>query len=153
MTEQNILTAAKQGNPQAIAALINRHLQLKGITAKAKLTDDCLYILVEGSTAPQQGEIVAYVVKGVRGLQVTAIKALVISGRRSGEDLPDWTERVELVDGNGAIDIKAAPDKPIEKGSPNAGKPTTTSKIGTTAFVLWTAGRRPIRVIWYHDRR
>lgn len=96
MTQQNILAAAKQGNPQAISALINRQLQPQGITAKAKLIEGCLQILVESATMPPQNEIVPYVVKGVRGLQVAAIKALVISGRRSGEDLPDWTERVDL---------------------------------------------------------
>lgn len=48
MTPQAVLSAAKQGNPQAIAALMNRSLQPKGITAKAKLTDGCLHVMLEG---------------------------------------------------------------------------------------------------------
>lgn len=33
----NILELAKRGNPKAIEALLNRHLQPKGITAKVAL--------------------------------------------------------------------------------------------------------------------
>ncbi|MEH1890791.1 MAG: hypothetical protein V7K92_15510 [Nostoc sp.] len=41
MTQPNILKLAKQGDIQAIASLINRHLHPKGITAKVAFKDAC----------------------------------------------------------------------------------------------------------------
>ncbi|WP_277926746.1 MULTISPECIES: hypothetical protein [Nostoc] len=41
MTQPNLLELAKQGDAQAIASLINRQLQPKGITAKVALKDAC----------------------------------------------------------------------------------------------------------------
>ncbi|MEG4036193.1 hypothetical protein QUA03_20450 [Microcoleus sp. S36b_A4] len=42
MTQPNILELAKQGDAKAIALLLNRQLQAKGITAAASLKDGCL---------------------------------------------------------------------------------------------------------------
>jgi len=41
---QSILELAKQGDAGAIASLINRSIQPKGITATATLVEDCLHI-------------------------------------------------------------------------------------------------------------
>ena len=48
----NLLDLAKQGNAYAIGALMNRQLQLKGITAKAALKDSCLQIMLESKQVP-----------------------------------------------------------------------------------------------------
>ena len=96
MTQQNILTAAKQGNPQAITALMNRSLAAKGVTAKAQLTDHCLHIMLEAEVVPEQQAIVAYVTKGIRGLKAEVVQSLVIYGRQYGADFPAWTEAVDL---------------------------------------------------------
>lgn len=96
MTQQNILAAAKQGNPQAIAALMNRSLAAKGVTAKAQLTERCLHVMLEAEVVPNQQALVAYVTKGIRGLESEAVQRLVIYGRQHGADFPAWTEPVEL---------------------------------------------------------
>ncbi|MBD2073059.1 hypothetical protein H6F86_03985 [Phormidium sp. FACHB-592] len=96
MTQQNILAAAKQGNPQAITALMNRSLAAQGVTAKAQLTDQCLHVMLEAEFAPNQPAMVAYVTKGVRGLKAEVVQRLVIYGRQHGADFPAWTEPVEL---------------------------------------------------------
>ena len=98
MTPQEVLNAAKVGNPQAIAALMNRSLQPKGITAKAKLTDDCLHVMLEGFAVPHQAAIVPYVTNGIKGLKLATVKSLAIYGRATGEDLPAWSDRVELTE-------------------------------------------------------
>jgi hypothetical protein len=46
MSQQNILELAKQGDAQAIASLMNRQLQPKGITAKATIDNSCLQIML-----------------------------------------------------------------------------------------------------------
>ncbi len=50
MTQPNLLDLAKQGNPKAIAALLNCSLQAKGITAKANLKENgYLQFMLESS--------------------------------------------------------------------------------------------------------
>lgn len=41
MTQQNLIESAKQENTKAIAALMNRKLQAKNITAKAVIKEGC----------------------------------------------------------------------------------------------------------------
>ena len=48
-TQPNLLELAKQGNPKAIATLMNRQLQPKSITAKAALKEGCLQIMLESA--------------------------------------------------------------------------------------------------------
>ena len=50
--------AAKQGNPRAIAILVNRQLQPKGITAKVSVKASCLQIMLEAATVPNQKGLV-----------------------------------------------------------------------------------------------
>ncbi len=45
MTNTDLLERAKQGDPEAIATLMNRILQPKGITAKAILQNRCLVVI------------------------------------------------------------------------------------------------------------
>jgi len=75
---------------------MNRSLTAKGITVRTQLTDGCLHIMLQAEFVPNQQAIVAYVTKGIKDLEVTAVKSLILYGRRQGADFPDWTERVEL---------------------------------------------------------
>lgn len=61
MTQANILELAKQGDVKAIAALMNRQLQPKGITAKVAMNDSCLQIMLESDQLPDQQTLVAWV--------------------------------------------------------------------------------------------
>ena len=140
MTPQEVLSAAKQGNPQAIVALMNRNLKPKGITAKAKLIDGCLHIMMEGVTLPNQAAIVRYVANGIKALNVEAVKSLAIYGQVTGRTRPEWMERVELME---------LPPEPVvqqlettgSSESPSPLQPSTATRIGTTASVLWTVAQ------------
>ncbi|MCT7967037.1 hypothetical protein NG799_11885 [Laspinema sp. D1] len=52
MNQPNLLELAKQGDAKAIATLMNRKLQPKGITAKASMKNDCLQIMLESAQVP-----------------------------------------------------------------------------------------------------
>lgn len=52
--QSNLLQLAKQGDAKAIAALLNRQLQIKGITAKVFLKDNCLQFMLEASEVPEK---------------------------------------------------------------------------------------------------
>jgi len=96
MTQPSILDAAKQGNPQAIAALMNRSLNPKGIKVKTKLTTKTLHVALEAEHVPNQGALVAYVSKGIANLKIETIENLIVYGQSSGDEKPQWTEQVGL---------------------------------------------------------
>jgi hypothetical protein len=99
-TQPNLLELAKQGNAKAIATLINRQLQPKGITAKAAFKDGCLQIMLEAAQVPNQQALVAFVRKGITSLGAESIEKVKVYGRQKGEDFPTWSEEVELVQPN-----------------------------------------------------
>lgn len=97
MTEQNLLKLAKQGNPKAIAAMLNQSLKSKNITAKANLKDGCLNILLESAQLPKQQTLVSFIRKGLIQLEVESIKTVKVYGRQAGEESTAWSETFEIV--------------------------------------------------------
>lgn len=98
MTQENILELAKQGDVKAIASLINRQLQPKGITAKVVLKQDCLQIMLESDRPQNQQTLVTFVNKGITSLNIESIKKLKIYGRQTEEEFPDWSQEIELIE-------------------------------------------------------
>jgi hypothetical protein len=96
MTQPNLLELAKQGNPQAIAALMNRQLQPKGISAKAQIKDNCLQIMLESPQAPDQQALVAFIRKGMTTLGTKSIKRVKIYGRQTDEEVLAWSNEFDL---------------------------------------------------------
>jgi hypothetical protein len=96
MTQSNYLELAKQGDPKAIAALLNRSLQPKGITAKAALNDGCLQIMLEAAQVPEQQSLVAFVHKGITTLNSDFIETVKVFGRKAGENSPAWKQDLVL---------------------------------------------------------
>jgi len=75
------------GNAEAIAALMNRSLQPKGITVvRAAFKDGCLQILLESAQVPNQQALVAFVNQGLTRLEAASIKQTY--GRQTGEEFP-----------------------------------------------------------------
>jgi hypothetical protein len=94
--QQQILTMAKQGNPKAIAILINQLLQPRGITAIAGFKDGCLHIILESTPAPNQQDTATYIYKKVCTLKAKFINNVKIYGRELGKRTLLWTQ--EFVD-------------------------------------------------------
>ena len=88
--------AAKQGNPQAIAILLNRQLQSKGITAKVSVKDSCLQIMLESANVPNQKGLVATIQKWIDGLGIDSIQKVQIYAKQTGEDIPAWNDSFEV---------------------------------------------------------
>lgn len=96
VAQQNITELAKQGDPKAIAALINRSLQPRGITAKASLKNEYLQVILESAQVPDAQIMVAFVHKGMVGLGTESIKKVKVYGRQVGDDFPSWSQEFEL---------------------------------------------------------
>ncbi len=96
MTKPNILELAKQGNPQAIAALMNHSLNPKGITANVESEGDRLQVLLEGEQTPNQSVLTSFVRNGLSHLNLDRVTSVQVSGRQVGADQPAWTEAIEM---------------------------------------------------------
>lgn len=91
------LTAlARQGDPSAIAALMNRTLKPKGITAKAVARQGCLQIQLESAQVPNQTALTQFVSKGLENLQVRSIRSVRLYGYQVGAEIPAWEEEIVL---------------------------------------------------------
>ena len=99
-SKSNITSLAKQGNPNAIAALMNQSLQPKGITAKVALKDGCLQVMLESTQVPSQTSLVAFIKKGVTSLGILSVERVKVYGKQSGEEFPAWNQEFELVEQN-----------------------------------------------------
>lgn len=110
MIQGNLLELAKQGNALAIASLINRSLQPKGITAKVHLTDFCLQVMLESPQIPNQVALVEFIQKGLTGLGADTIEKVKVYGRKTGEDFPAWNQEFVLGEQK-----KATPHSPLER--------------------------------------
>lgn len=95
-----VLHMARQGHPDAIATLMNRHLEAKGITAHVAQQDAVLQVVLESTLVPSQGELVPYVTKGITGLNLAHIHQLSISGKQRGNYSSAWSQDVLLPGGN-----------------------------------------------------
>jgi hypothetical protein len=96
MAEPNMLKLAKQGNPKAIAAMINRSLRAKHIIAKVNRKDDCLQVLVESAQVPNQKAMVSFIRQGLTKLGVETIQTVQVYGRQKGQDSFAWNQSFEI---------------------------------------------------------
>ena len=99
-SKSDIISLAKQGNPKAIAALMNQSLQTKGITAKVALKDGCLQIMLESIQTPNQTSLVTFIKKGVTSLGILSVERVKVYGKQSGEEFPAWNQEFELIEQN-----------------------------------------------------
>lgn len=88
---------AKQGNPQAIAQLINRSLQPLGITAHVQQVNPGeLVLMLEAEKALAKPKAIALIQEGMARLAPDNIHQIQLMARRSGEALPLWKEAIAL---------------------------------------------------------
>ncbi|HEY9611737.1 GUN4 domain-containing protein [Allocoleopsis sp.] len=96
-TEQpNLQQLAKQGNPKAIAAMLNRSLQPKGITAKASVKNGCLQLMLEAPKVPPKQAYVDSLRKRLTNLMPAAIQKVKVYGKQVDGDFPEWLEEFNL---------------------------------------------------------
>jgi hypothetical protein len=96
MTQTNLLELAKQGNPQAIASLMNRSLQPRGITATTELLGDCLHVVLEAEQIPNRQVLTTFVQNGMKNLGVRSIRSVRVVGKQTGLAESAWTQEIEL---------------------------------------------------------
>ncbi|MHC5858956.1 hypothetical protein [Nostoc sp.] len=96
MTQPNILKLAKQGDADAIASLMNRHLHPKRINAKVAFKDACLEVILESTQVLNQQILVAFIRKGLTALGAASVEIVKVYGQQTGKDFPDWSKEFDL---------------------------------------------------------
>lgn len=92
----NILEQAKQGNPNAIAALMSRSMKSQGIDVKASLDGRCLEVILEAAKVPTPATTVSFIRKGMTNLGVHSIDTVRVSAYQTGDSTPAWQEEIVL---------------------------------------------------------
>jgi type II secretory pathway pseudopilin PulG len=119
----NAIEAAKQGNPKAIAILLNQALKSHGHTAKVIRNEAALRILVEGSNVPDQATIGSLIETGLRNLNLAEITPQVqLYGQQSGQSLPAWDQSINLGADDGGANIFSFDTVTVEIPKPLAPK-------------------------------
>jgi len=96
MTESNLFELAKNGNPQAIASLMNQVLEPKGVVAKAQLEDSCLHIVFVSEHPLSQAAISSFVQNGLNALGTKAFQTVKLYATKEGQKAPFWTDNFAL---------------------------------------------------------
>jgi formylglycine-generating enzyme required for sulfatase activity len=96
MTEPFLLEQAKQGDPQAIAALMNNALQPKGMTAYVERQGDRLEVVLKAERIPNRQSLTDFVERGIETLGVQDIRIIEVSGQQFYAASPAWTQELLL---------------------------------------------------------
>ncbi len=98
MTSSTVMTQAKQGNPAAIATLLNRSLQPRGITATAQLEGTCLTIELTSAHPIPQATAIAFLQQGMERLQPRRMQSVFVCAQLHQADEFAWMETFTLGD-------------------------------------------------------
>ena len=94
--QENALIKAQQGDPDAIATLINQVISKKGMMATAKTKGNCLHIVIEADHIPDQASCLRFIQDGMTRLNARSIDFVRVYGRHRHEKWPSWTELLPL---------------------------------------------------------
>lgn len=119
----NLVELAKQGHPKAIALLLNRHLEPKGITVKSTLSKSCLKLMFEAEKIIPQTILVEWLKVSLLGDLISdSITKIIIYNKRIGREFPDWQEEISL---NSIHNFsKNNPEPSFEKSSSDSDPPS-----------------------------
>jgi chemotaxis signal transduction protein len=92
------LTLAKEGDPNAIAALLNQFFNPNGIFVRVGSHGNCLGILLESAPVPNQDEMITAIRHIFADLKPESIKFVKVGGYQLGQNLPVWYEEIELAE-------------------------------------------------------
>jgi Abnormal spindle-like microcephaly-assoc'd, ASPM-SPD-2-Hydin len=123
MTQQQILELAKQGNINAIEALINQLLRPQGIKAKVGLKDSCLYVALVSAQVPERQAIVKFIRKQILQWGVKSLRNAKIYAAQWGQNFPAWQQEISLKSVNLAVlKNNVSPNRPVKTNQYQSGQ-------------------------------
>ncbi|MBW4517083.1 MAG: NAD-binding protein [Timaviella obliquedivisa GSE-PSE-MK23-08B] len=136
MTPTNLLELCRNGDPSAIATLLNRGLQGKNATASADWQGDQLNVRLKADTLPSQTGLLALVHRTLKTLQVEAVETLRVYAYEANNPVPVWMYQ---------MDLRESIEQDSEEGDPLSdlsASPTssTASKASLDRFLVCGLG-------------
>lgn len=98
MAKRHFLELARQGEPEAIATLINRNLHPKGITALVSYELGYLQISLEAEQLPRRGALLNFIKAGLTRLDVAGVRMVRVYGHCKGRTQGGWQDSFTLQD-------------------------------------------------------
>ncbi len=98
MTKMKVLELAKQGNPKAIASLMNHSLEPRRITVAVSPSDRGLTIQATAPQPPDRAFLVDFIRQGLERLDATTVQRVMIRAYGKGSRSPVWQETLVLRD-------------------------------------------------------
>ncbi len=95
--KSKVIELARQGNARAIAAILNRWLQPKGITTVAKREKNRLQLRLEAGRVPHSKILIVFVRKVFSSLDIASIETVQMSLYLTGKSSPVWQEEFEIM--------------------------------------------------------
>ncbi len=96
MVQSALATAVKQGDPKAIALLLNKALGPRGIATKVLRQGDRLHILLTAPVAPPRDTLICFLKQGLEQWQPEAIAVVSVQGRAQDQTEPAWQTSFRL---------------------------------------------------------
>ncbi|RUT03533.1 hypothetical protein DSM106972_051720 [Dulcicalothrix desertica PCC 7102] len=96
MTQQHTEELAKQGDVNAIEALINELIEPNGIKAKVGVKDSCLYVACLGAEIPERQALVKCIGKRILKLGIKSLQSAKIYAAQWGQNKTVWQQEIPL---------------------------------------------------------
>ena len=100
MEQHSLSQTAKQGNLKAIATLLNKNLQAKGVSAKVNKQGSSLNIRVESQAGPQKSEVFEFLKSGLIKLSPAGIDQITIEAYSLDDAQVEWNQTFPLAPPN-----------------------------------------------------
>ncbi len=126
MTAQSsVLDQARQGDPGAIARLMNQSLEPRGMQVRAELLQDCLTVMAVGTDGPPDRAFLAdFVQRGMLGLGAPGVHRVLLQGYEPGAAAPSWQLSIDL-----QMDLQADPAAPLPDRPTLSSRPSSTGAL------------------------
>ncbi|MBW4604208.1 MAG: choice-of-anchor D domain-containing protein [Calothrix sp. FI2-JRJ7] len=113
MIQQHTEELAKQGDVNAIEALINELIEPRGIKAKVGVKDSCLYVACLGAEIPERQALVRCISKRILKLGIKSLQSAKIYAAQWGQNLPVWQQEIPLNPLRLDLNNYASPKAPV----------------------------------------
>lgn len=148
MTVSDVLQRAKQGEAKAIAALLNRQLRPRGLSARAKRQGEVLALLIEAESVPNSTKLIPYLQQAFQKLDSPEITMVQVHGRAKNAVKAAWVKQFSVAiapttppePSPQPPEPSESPETPETPESPDTPRPPSLAKIPTRPFLqqwLW----------------
>lgn len=120
MTQSKLVALAQQGDPRAIATLVNQYLQPHGIQSRVTVKAGSLHLLLEAEEVPPKSTYLTQIADLLGEHQIYAFETVMVYGRKSGEKKPAWQDTVTVAQELQTIVHSDEPDLAFESAAPDA---------------------------------